>query len=175
MTRNDTIQMLTIIKSCYPYFYKDLSVKEANDMIDAWSTMFSDDNTQIVIEAVKALITTLKYPPTIADIKEKIRLITQPAQMSEIEAWNIVRKAISYYDAKEKFDALPEMLQKLVGSPSQLREWAQMDNTSITVVASNFMRSYKARAAHEHELAALPESTKLMIAGLSEKYKMIGG
>src|SRR5690606_20078926 len=98
--------------------YKDISKEEAKAAVDLWATIFSDTPAKLVIEAVKSLICTLKYPPTIADVKEKIHLLTQPQGMSELEAWNTVRRAISYYDAQENYNNLPPMLQKLVGSPN---------------------------------------------------------
>lgn len=177
MTSNDVIEVLMIIKVCYPYFYRNLGDEEADCLINIWSVLFADDDAKLVMEAVKSLTITLQYPPTIADIKEKMRLITQPDSTTEIEAWGIVRKAISNssYESVKEFYKLPEDLQKLVGSPSQLKEWSMLDSTEITVIQSNFMRSYKAKTARDNEIKALPTSTKKMIAELSGGLKMIEG
>ena len=116
--------------------------------------------------------------PTVVtvDVKSKIALITQPAQMSEMEAWQMVVSAISYYNASETFERLPPILRRIIGSPNQLREWAVMESETVnSVVQSNFMRSYKAVAAREKEHAMLPESTKQMIAGLAERMMLNGG
>jgi hypothetical protein len=138
--------------------------------------MFADDPAQVVAEAVKSLMCTLKYPPTIADVKEKIAMITQPPAMTEMEAWQMVKSAISYYNATETFSRLPPILQKIVGSPNTLREWAQMEAETVdSVIQSNFMRSYKVRAAQEKERAMLPESTRQMIAGLVGKGMLTDG
>jgi hypothetical protein len=172
MTREETKTILSVLKAGYPNFYKDLKPADANQIIDLWSTMFSDESPKIVVEAVKALMCTLVYPPTIADVKQKIALITQPVTMTEMEAWQQVRRAISFYSAGEKFDALPPMLQRLVGSPGQLREWAQMEADVVdSVIQSNFMRSYKARTASEKQYAMLPESAKNLME--TAKLKML--
>ena len=74
-----------------------------------------------------------------------------------------VKNAIrnSLYNAKEEYYKLPENIQRLVGSPSTLREWAMLDISELdTVVQSNFMRSYKARQEHEKEYLALPKSVR---------------
>jgi hypothetical protein len=176
MTREETQAILKVLKAGYPNFYKGLTKPDADEIIDLWSTMFTDDSAQIVVEAVKSLMCTLKFPPTIADVKEKIALITQPEHMTEMEAWQTVRRAISYYGATESFAGLPLILQKCVGSPNQLREWAVMEAETVgSVIQSNFMRSYKAKAAQEKEMSMLPESTKQMIAGLSEKLSITDG
>lgn len=165
MTREETKAILAVLKAGYPNFYKDMARDDAKNIVDLWATMFADDPAQIVTEAVKTLMCTLKYPPTIADVKEKINLITRPGQMTEMEAWEKVRSAISHYNAAENFHALPPMLQKIVGSPNQLRNWAVMPIETVdSVLQSNFMRSYRAVAAQEKERDMLPESTKRLIA-----------
>jgi hypothetical protein len=176
MTYDETVMILGMIKEAYRAFYKDISKEEAKRAADLWSTMFADDDAKIVTEAVKSLMCTLKYPPTIADVKEKISLITQPEQLTEMEAWNQVRKAISYYNATENFQALPPILQKVVGGASQLRDWAVMDSETVnSVVQSNFMRSYKVKAAQAKEQSMLPESTRALISGLAERMAITDG
>jgi len=141
-----------------------------------WAVMFVDDNPLIVTETIKSLICVCKYPPTIADIKNKINFIMQPEQPTEHEAWNSVRKAISdsIYNAEKHFDNLSEDVKKIIGSPNQLREWALTEDLNLEVVQSNFMRSYKAKMQYKQQIQALPESTKQLIEGLAEKLKMIG-
>lgn len=175
MTRQETADIMMILETAYPRFYGDKTKQEKQAAIDLWATMFADDNNKIVTEAVKSMICTLKFPPTIADVKEMIALIMQPAHTTEMEAWETVRKAISYYNSQENFNNLPPVLQKLVGSSAQLREWAVMDVEVVnSVVQSNFMRSYSARAKQIKEYIKLPESAKKLINDLSQKMLMDG-
>ena len=174
MTMDETIGILGIMKIAYPNFYKNLSKEEAQQTAMLWAQMFEGDNSKVVTEAVKALICTLKYPPTVADVKEKMRLITKPKEVTEMEAWNQVKGAISYYSAGDNFENLPATLKKLVGSANQLREWALMNAEHVeTVVKSNFMRSYTARVKADEQLESLPESTKELINSLGDKFKML--
>lgn len=173
MTRDETKAILSILKAAYPNFYKNLTKDEAVNIVNLWAAMFADEPYQLVAESVKSLMCTLKYPPTIADVKEKIALITQPEEMSEMEAWQKVRSAISYYNANETFEKLPSILQKIVGSPNQLREWAVMDSEVVnSVIQSNFMRSYKAKSAQKKEYEMLPNSTKQLIEELATKMEI---
>jgi hypothetical protein len=174
MTREETKAILAILKAGYPNFYKDLKPADADQITNLWATLFVDDPAKIVSEAVKALMCTLVYPPTIADVKEKIALITQPQTMTEMEAWGQVLSAISNanYHAQQGFDDLPPVVQKIVGSPNQLREWAMMDSEVVnSVIQSNFMRSYTARVKAEKEYTALPESAKQLLE--ESKMKML--
>ena len=173
MTRQEALAVMAMLKTAYPSFYKDLSKEDINAAVNLWATMFSEESIQVVTEAIKALMCTLKYPPTIADVKEKIAMITQPPIMTEMEAWDMVRRAISYYHANEAFANLPPILQKIVGSPNQLREWALMNVETVnSVIQSNFMRSYKAKVAQEKEYAMLPESTRQLIQSIAVKMDM---
>lgn len=173
MTKDEVKVILGVLKTAYPAFYKDLSREEAMRVVDLWSTMFSEESAEIVTEAVRALICTMKYPPTIADVKEKIREISTPESISEMEAWNIVKSAISYYHAKENFEKLPPLIKKVIGGPSQLRDWAVMDADTVnSVIQSNFMRSYTAIKKREESYFSLPQSTRKLIEQLSQKYKL---
>lgn len=178
MTRDEVTAILAVLKTAYPTFYKNMSDDEIEDVIDLWATMFADDEVRIVTEAVRAYIATdtKGFPPVIGQIKEKIQEITQPKMMTEMEAWERVKRAISYYNASENFEELPPILQKVVGSPNTLREWALMDGEVVnSVIQSNFMRSYKAKVAQQKEYAMLPSSTKQLIAGLAQKYSLPEG
>lgn len=177
MTRDDTLDLLSVLKAAYPNFYKDMTRRDADNVIDLWHEMFKDEPAELVALAVKRHIATDKkgFPPHIGSIKDAIVKIMQPEEMTEAEAWNMVRNAIRSYswDAKEQFDKLPPVLQRLVGSPNQLMEWGQMDSDTVSsVVASNFQRSYKARAANEREYLALPAEVKQAMAQISAGMKM---
>lgn len=179
MNRQETLQMLTILKSAYPNFYKGMGRSEAEQVVALWESMFTDDPVEIVSIALKRYIATDEkgFPPHIGAIKAAIAKIKQPERMTEIEAWNIIRNSlrVNPWDAQEKFDALPPLLKRLVGSPGQLMEWAAMDvDTLQSVVASNFQRSFRARMEQEREILTLPGEVKEAVARLAEGIRMPG-
>lgn len=162
---------MAVLRGAYPQFYRNISRNEAEDTVNLWAEMFFDDPYPVVAAAVKALIASDSkgFPPVIGQVKDRIMKITSPAEMTEVEAWGMVQKALrnSVYGAAEEFDKLPSVLQKLVGSPAQLREWAMMDAETVqSVVASNFQRSYRARAAQVREFEALPGDVKAFVTRL---------
>lgn len=173
MNEFETTKVLAILKTAYPNFYKNDS--EIDAAIKLWVIMFKEEPVQLVEQAIYALLATSKWAPAIADVKEKILLLTRKPDMTELEAWGKVYKAIqsANYYAQENFDNLPPILQRLVGSPNQLREWAQMDTEDLqSVVSSNFHRSYTARVKQEKEYQVLPSSNKQIIQGLANKFNM---
>ena len=174
MPRQEALAIMAMLKTAYPSFYKDFSKDELTAAVNLWATMFSQEPIQVVTEAIKALMCTLKYPPTIADVKEKIELLTQPARMTEMEAWHLVKKAMNTSDFVSAFRSLPPEIRRIVGSPDQLKEWAYMDIETVnSVIQSNFMRSFKVVAEREREFTKLPESAKQLMIEASKNLKMI--
>lgn len=177
MNRQETLAIMSVLKAAYPMYYKDMKRDEANAVVDLWTAMLADYSAQEVTVAVKAHIATDKkgFPPHIGAIINSIQKTRQQDTMTEIEAWNIVSNASrrSTYYAKEEFAKLPPILQRLVQSPQQLYEWAQMDRETLqTVVASNFQRSYRARAQNEREYLALPSDVREQMALIADSVKM---
>ena len=181
MNREEVIKIMSVLRGSYPQFYRDISRQEALDTINIWADLFADDPAEVVGMAVKALISTddKGFPPHIGAVKAKIRQLTAKPELSEQEAWGLVSRAIQngIYGSEKEFDRLPEMLQRIVGSPSQLREWAVMDSEAVqSVVASNFQRSYRERAKYARELEALPADVKAVAKALGDAFtqKSIG-
>lgn len=170
MTREDTIKILSVLRGAYPAFYRDITKQEAESTISLWVSMFDEEPYELVGAAVKAFISgdSKGFPPAIGQIKERIRQITQPEEMTEQEAWSYVSKALrnSTYGSEEEFAKLPKEVQAVVHDPGQLRQWAMSAADEVeTVIASNFMRSFRAKQKATKEYLALPTDVKrLMIA-----------
>lgn len=182
MTREETLAIMSVLKAAYSSFYKDMKRDEAEGIVNLWASMFADDPAAVVAAAVKAHIATdaKGFPPSIGAIKAAVVKVRQPEEMTEQEAWSLVSRAVSngIYGSQKEFDKLPPVLQRLVGSPNQLKEWALMDaDTVASVVASNFQRSYRARAASEREYMALPSDVRQTMAQLGGgmSMQMLGG
>ena len=174
MNQTETLKIMAVLRGAYPAFYRDMSRKEAESVVALWTEMFADVDAAIVAAAVKALIVTddKGFPPNIGAVMAKVRQITQPAGMTAQEAWNLVAKAIrnSAYESREEYDRLPKEIQRLVGSPNQLRDWALMDSDTVhSVVASNFQRSFAVRQKSYNDFNALPRDVQAMIGTVAER------
>lgn len=170
MNKMETARVLSVLRAAYPNFYKGMARGELEQILDLWTDMFLDDDPEIVGGAVKAFIATDSkgFPPVIGVIKDKVRQISRPPMMTEQEAWALVLKAVrnSGYQSQREFEALPPLLRGLVGSPRQLKDWSMMDEDTVqSVIASNFMRSYRARAQSKQEFDALPSDVQRMALG----------
>lgn len=177
MDRLETAEILTVLKAAYPQFYNGLSVEDANGIVDLWAEMFKDEPAAVVALAVKAMIAsrTNTFPPNIGEVKAQTLKMQMPQEMTAAEAWALVYRAISNssYCAREEYDRLPPAIQRLVGSPNQLREWGMMNSETVqSVVASNFQRSYTARVKSDREYMTLPSDIKQMLSGVTQQFAL---
>ena len=72
MNRKEAAQVLAILKASYPNFYKNLKAEEAQGIVSVWSMQFADMSADIVLMALNKAVSTCTYPPSIAEVKEKI-------------------------------------------------------------------------------------------------------
>ena len=168
MTREETVKIIRIMVDSYPN-YKPNNISET---VDVWHMMLSDYDYNLVAMALKAYILsdTSGFAPSIGQLVEKIQKLTKPQELSEMEAWSLVKKAISNsaYDYVEEFHKLPPIIQKCVGSAYQLKCWALDEDFNEQVASSNFARSYRTMVARQEEYIKMPQEIKDVISSVSK-------
>ena len=160
MEKEHIIKVLGTLKTAYPRFYANMNKDEAEETIALWYEMFKNDDPRLVISAVKKLITELQFPPTIADVKQAMYKLVDKTE-TDIELWNKFERAVSnsIYHAGEEFKKLPGVVQKFVGSPNQLREYALMDSDVVhSVIKGQFLKQIDIlKTRQKEEKMLLPE------------------
>lgn len=176
MNEREAAQVIAVLQINYPDSFRDKSAVTVKATVALWAEIFKDDPYEAVMAAVKAHIATdtNRFMPPVGVIKNKLVQIMNPEMHGEMEAWYMVMKAVrrSYYHAEEEFHKLPKAIQRTIGGASQLRDWSQLEDSSMPVIQSNFMRSYRAVVKAETEKAALPQTLRDMLQGF--QYKQIG-
>lgn len=174
MTRQETGIVMDILQTAYPRFYAGAGAPDRLRTLDLWAEMFADDDVALVAAAVKALIASDEkgFPPHIGAVKNAMHSLADRDGPDEAGAWDLVRRAVSdgIYGAEEGFRRLPEEIRRIVGSPSQLREWAVMDSGTLhSVVASNFQRAYRARRERARLESLLPADVRRAVSGIAAR------
>lgn len=163
MTKGEMTKVLSILKKAYPFFYKDITPLEGEEISDLWYEMFKEDDVVLVIKAVKLFIKSDRkgFPPVIGVIKAKMEEIieaSRPKSISEFEAWQMVKDAArnSLYNSKKEFDKLPPIIQRVIGDHHTLKNWAETDRAQLeTMVQSFFIKSYKSACEQENNYEKL--------------------
>lgn len=173
MTDKEARKIIAVLMVAYPN-YKPINI---DFTVSVWTDMLSDYSYSEVDMAIKAYISTdtSGFAPAIGQVIDKIKSITTPRQMTDAEAWSLVRKAISdsSYNATDRFNELPVTCQKAVGSPAQLRMWALDASYNENVVSSNFMRSYRTEVARQNELSRMPSEVRQIIDKINNNSKLL--
>ena len=151
------------------YFPRD-NVLPTEKSMQLWYSELKDIPYQLAHTALRKYVSTNKFAPTIADIREQVAELNNQneEELNETAAWSLVLKAIrrSTYYSNEEFAKLPPVVQRAVSSPRQLREWAMLedvDGKTLTVIQSNFQRTFRAEQQRERERSKLsPDVLKLM-------------
>lgn len=179
MNKSETSKTIAVLMASYPNFLNNKKDEDIRATINIWDEMLKDYSYQEVSVAIKVCITQDKsnFAPSIGQVINKIiGFKNQGTELTEQEAWNLVSRAIrnSSYHATEEYEKLPEVV-KQIATPSQLREWSQMEGETVqSVVASNFMRSYKVKITNNKEYQALPNDVKQLISGMSNALSIEG-
>ena len=153
-------QFKTLVKGMKAVYPQPTFIPD-NDAMLVWYNLLKDLSYEQVSVAIQKHMMQNKFPPTIADIREKAsELIKEETdELSETEAWSIVWKAIckSSYNSEEEYAKLPDDIKKVVGSHGQLRSWAIDENFNQAVESSNFKRDYRNYMQQKREKSKLPE------------------
>ena len=179
-----TTQETSVIMEAIRLAYQKTTVitqADAEKTLALWSALFKDTPYEEVNYAVKHYIMTdtSGFPPTIGQLNK----IIAEAKMGEIAspdvAWSYVRDAIGngIYGSAEEFRKLPELCQRVVGSPNQLYDWAMLDSRGLNVVRSTFLSRYREEMAKAEEYIALPnflvENRKTLSEGESKIKQLV--
>lgn len=164
MTKNEVVKLLMTIQTFYPNY----QVENKEFTINAWYSIIGDCDYKPMEKALRAYITTdtSGFAPSIGQLINKLHEVQSPQELNEMEAWLLVSKALrnGTYGAVKEFNKLPPLVQKAVGSPDNLRNWAQTDSESIeNVVQSNFMRTYRTVVNRAKEYRKMPKDIQALI------------
>ena len=166
MTKNQVLDFIRRIEYTYPSFKMPTDQKDIAMVTLAWYDHLQQFDEKLVIMAFRAFVATSDsaFAPSVSEVLAQIRKMATGDDMNELEAWALVSKALrnGYYGAEVEFEKLPPLVQKAVGSASNLRNWATSDNSSIeTVIGSQFMRSYRTILHREQEQMMIPPGFRL--------------
>lgn len=157
MTLSETARVIGEIQELWPSFLNGRVLEKTTTL---WQRIFANDSMKDVRLAVLAYASNDErgFPPPIGALKAYIHKMHDDSP-NEQEAWQVVRKAIgnSSYHSVEEYDRLPDTMKRCVAGPQFLRDCADMDADQLdTVVASQFMKTYRAEKAKMAEVQKMP-------------------
>ena len=153
--------------------YPNYKPNDISETVDVWHMMLSDYDYNLVAMALKSYILsdTSGFAPSIGQLVDKMKSITSPQELNEMEAWSLVCDALSNsgYNYDEEYAKLPPLVQKAVGLPTQLHTWALTENLNKEVIGSNFMRCYRIEVERQNEISKMPQNVKELLEKISNE------
>ena len=173
MTRDEVKEIIMIMT----YTYSNYKPADITATLDTWTAILASYQFEHIRAALHSYILsdTKGFAPTPGQLIDKIPV--QSFDMTEMEAWGMVNKALSNssYHAKEEFDKLPLVVQKTLGRFEVLQEWAGMEiDTVQSVIQSNFIRNYRTVLQREKERNKLPTRLREILEAAGAKMTGIG-
>lgn len=170
MTEKETWKIIYVLKASYINQFKGYTTADFENHVKVWQMMFKDYTYEQVSAGLKIFLAsdTKGFIPSPGQVMDCILKITMPEseQLSESEAWSMVRKAISkgIYHAKEEYEKFPEIVKRAVGSFEYLEALAKAKDFNEGVESSNFSRKYNTAINRQREEAKIPKDVKQLIA-----------
>lgn len=110
MTKKEALQILAILKAAYPASYQGMTKEEASGTVGVWAMQFENMPVDIVMMAVQKCISTNKFPPTVAEVKNKLQSIHWEAydvisdvNMRELLPAETVQKCRNIYEVTQEY------------------------------------------------------------------------
>lgn len=92
MTKEETRDVLRVIRASYPHSFNKMSVDDKKDLLAVWSDMFVNDDPMLVMTAVKSYIRSnpSQFAPSVGQIVDLMSKLSNPNTIDADTAWNIV-------------------------------------------------------------------------------------
>jgi hypothetical protein len=152
MNKEEFKKIAMAIKTAYP----NSNVFQDTGSMDIWFMMLSDLPYEIVQPAVLEHISTNKFAPSIAEVREKCAGLTSLQIPDWGEAWESVLKAIrrfGYMQEQEAYGTLDEITKKCVKRIGYQNICA---SENITADRANFRMMYEQEAQRQKTDNQLP-------------------
>ena len=177
MTTEETRKILFTVRAAYPENFTHLSKEDGELLLLTWQKLLEEYTYAQVSAGLEIYMRTDKYgrAPKVGQIIDAISK-TSKQELNANEAWALVYKAIcnSNYNSESEFNKLPPLVQKAVGNPINLKEYAAMDIEDVQVtVKAHFKSIYETEVKRADEVSKMPEPVRAAIEASARGFAMI--
>jgi hypothetical protein len=144
-------------------------------MVDAarlWAEYLSDVDTNTAIAAIKRLIATNKFPPTIAEVRENLAAVMYDAIPDVGDAWREVNQAIHLYGYYCEAEAIASMREHTRAAVISMG-WKQLcttDNSNNMAERAHFLKIYEAIVKNVEQERLIPAGLREQIAAIAQNH-----
>ena len=152
-----TTEEFDIIRAAIKSAYPDSNIMPDKYSIRMWYKLLGDLDFEVCETALYELFATNKFPPRVAEIREKCMEYMNPQIKDSGEAWEEVQAAVrkyGYYRADDAVKTLPDAIQQAVNRIGGFSYICTNDNPMVA--RAHFYKVYDAIVERQRKDAMLP-------------------
>lgn len=157
MNEQQFLVISTTIKAAYP----NATILPDRASMNVWYELLKDLEYEACKSSVIELISTNKFPPSIAEIREKYSAKTNDRIKTPGEAYESVMTAISKFGRNEPQKAYETMDEATVKTVKQLGYGYLCNSENMMADRANFMKLYEVIAKEKKIESQLPEMVQI--------------
>lgn len=167
MTHNELINIMAWVMANFP----NMQEKDIRPTVQLWERMYSDVPKEKFEGAIVKVLARSDYFPTVAAIS---KALTTEDELTPIEAWGEVKKAViefGYPRQKQALDSMSLLTRKVVNAIG----WQDIcASEESDVIRGQFMNHYATLTKRAKDMAVLPKGLRQSGMGsLSDEMKRI--
>lgn len=169
MNRSEIINLLGIATANFP----NMQQREMKPTAILWEKSLGDIPYHVAEKALIKVLSTSKFFPTIAEIREAAAQITQPRTMDAMEAWGLIVDAIRKFGYYREGDAI-RWLPEDVGAMVKRFTWRDLClSESPETLRAQFRMAWETQSKRNAEMRAIPAEIRMMIEDVTKGMKLI--
>lgn len=157
MTQEEFLKGIFILENSFNSF--QISDKEETLMI--WYEMLNDQSPQVYMNGIRRHLAMSKFPPTIADLRERMQETTNPTSAFTADiAWSELTSAIRKFGSYREKEALESMslITRSIVSALSYRQLCLSE--TLMADRAHFMKMFEQYKVRERQGYLLPEAVK---------------
>lgn len=164
MNSNEIKKLLYLAIGSFP----NMQDKDMGPTTCLWNEMLKDIPLEVGQAAVKKVLSTTKFFPTIAEIREAAIELTQPKPMTAMEAWGDIIKAISNFGIYREQEALASMAPQ-VTKVVKYFGWERIClSEEPDIIRAQFRMAWETQVKRDKEMSVLPMEVRDLITSITK-------
>lgn len=154
---------MRVIASAYPRSRWE----NFDETLEIWHEMLEDLELPVVQLALKRMIAVLKFPPSVADLREAVADLATQGQLTAGQAWGRINAAIRRYGFYQPEKAREDLGEDLWTMVSQVGGWTHLcESDKMDVIGAQFERRYNDMLKRRKETIQVPRRIQRQFAAL---------
>lgn len=154
-----TVQEFGTIAAAIKAAWPNANIMPDKQSKDIWYTMLHDIEYPVCLNAIKQLMSTSKFAPSIAEIRERCAGVCHETR-DWGAAWDEVLRAVRFYGMYQEEAALQNMSEDTRACVRRIGFQNICLSENITADRANFRMIYEAMSREKKEMLQLPEKVR---------------